>query len=110
MVVRSSDAIGGVPANWAGIKWVGGIVSDSETIPAQIRPAQIRIPPRSAARPSITSGDAGTPHFQSNAAVEIANLGRVAHKMAAHDPADFTALQPSTRLSQLRGSVFPGQA
>ena len=54
--------------------WAGS-VSESET-----DPAQVRIPPRSAAHPSIASGDASTPHFSSNAAVEIANLGRVAQR------------------------------
>ncbi len=33
----------------------------------------------------VASGDDRTPHFESNAAVEIVDLGRVAHEIAAPD-------------------------
>ncbi len=34
----------------------------------------------------VASGDDSAPHLKSNAAVEIVDLGRVAHEMAASDP------------------------
>ena len=64
--------------------------------------------PPSRPQPSITTSPHSLPRlvplsFQSNAAVEIANLGRVAHEMAADDPHRFrrastfqdTSLQPT---------------
>ena len=47
---------------------------------------------------------ATSPHlrFKSNAAVEIADFGRVAHEMAANDRSDFTALHPSRTRTTVR--------
>ena len=58
-----ADATRHRPAIWA------GIVSESETDPAQTNPAQIG---------RVASSDGGTAHFQRNAAVAIADQGRVA--------------------------------